>query len=235
MPFAQRAAAAVVAGSLALAGCGSGYTYATRAHPQLIYQTSANGSVGLAKVNAASTFFKVPPGWRLLDENSFLNATGALAGQTPEQAYLTRHKQRIQAFDASPKPAPAHVLSPGNTSPTGFSAVYVLDDSERDSINLKSLRNAIIPVDPDPTSGTSNTEVLLQDDKVSRPGGFHGNREVFNLTTTDGPLMTVDKTTLIDKDSRVVYLFVIGCDSACFHRQQKTISQVVDSWTIKER
>jgi hypothetical protein len=217
-----------------LAACGSGYHYAKQATPRLIYRTAGDGSVGLAEVRGASTYFKLPPKWKLLDEEDYLRASGSLDTETPEQSYLVRHKQRVQPFDANPSPSVSHVIQPGPT-PSGFSAVYVLDDDERDGISLQSLRNAAISVDPEPVSGTSNAEVLLHDSEVVRSGGFHGNRVIFNVRTDAGTLLTVDKTTLVDDHTRVIYMFVVACESKCFRDQQKEIEQVVDSWTIKER
>lgn len=233
-----RAAGAALAAALAvsaLAGCGSGYTYATRAHPKLLYRTSVNGATGLARVEAASTYFKLPPGWSLLDEDEFVRASGALATSSPEEAAFARRKQRYQPFDAADDPSVRHVLSSTSAHPTGYSVLYVLDDDERDGVSLRALRNALVPIDPDPVSGDASAEVLYRDDKVVQPGGFHGSRVIANVKADDGTLLTIDKTTLVDKDTRVIYLFLVGCEAACFRAQQKTIAQVVESWTIKER
>jgi hypothetical protein len=226
----------VTAAALVLAACGSGYQYAKRVHPKLLYRTGGgSGAVGIAQVEAASTYFKLPPKWRLLEEEDYLQQTGILSAGSPEGAYLARNKQRVQPFDAAPRPSIINVLQPTGSHPSGFSAVYVLDDEERDNVSLRSLRNAAINIDPDPLSGNSNAEVLLHDDAVVRPGGFHGNRVIANVRASNGALMTLDKTTLVDEDTRVVYMFVVACEARCFRQQQKTIAEVVDSWTIKER
>jgi hypothetical protein len=231
MVSGRRTTAVVLA--VTLAACGSGYHYAKQANPRLIYRTAGGGS-GLAEVRGASTYFKLPPKWKLLDEEDYLRASGSLTSDSPEDSFLVRHKQRVQPFDAAGAPSVTHVIEP-TTTPSGFSAVYVLDDDERDGISLQSLRNAAVSVDPDPVSGTSNAEVLRHDSEVVRPGGFHGNRVIVNIRTESGTLLTVDKTTLVDDHTRVVYMFVVACEATCFREQQKAISQVVDSWTIKER
>ena len=229
--------AAATAALMVLSACGSGYHYVTRAHPRLIYKSGANGGIELAAVKAGSTFFKLPPGWRVLREDDFLNESGALTGASPEGAALVRAKRRVQVFDAATRPNVQHLLSLEADDPTGLAEIKVLDDDERDGVSLAGLRNFPFQIDRDPTAtnGNNDTEVLLQDDTIVRPGGFHGSRVIFNLRSNSGKLMTFDKTALVDKNTRVLYLFLVGCEAQCFRDKQKTIGQVVDSWTIKER
>lgn len=235
MFFRARAvtAVALAAAAVTAAGCGTGYEYAKREHPKMIYRTAAGGG-GLAQIEAASTYFKLPPGWDLLDEEEFIEDQGLVDGQTPEQQFIQRSKIRSQPFDAAPQPSVEHILQAGTSHPSGFSQLLVLDDDERDGVSLNSLRNFGIRTDADPLTGESEAEVLYRDDHVVRSGGFRGSRVIFNLPVRLGAVMTIDKTTLIDEDTRVVYMFVIGCEAMCFRQNQKAISEVVDSWTIKD-
>jgi hypothetical protein len=40
---------------------------------------------------------------------------------------------------------------------------------------------------------------------------------------------------LKDPQTRVLYLFLVGCQADCYESNQDTIDEVVSSWTIKER
>ena len=52
---------------------------------------------------------------------------------------------------------------------------------------------------------------------------------------TDSGSFTVDQTGLVDAATNMLYFFIVGCESQCFAQNRRTISEVADSWTIKER
>ena len=75
---------------------------------------------------------------------------------------------------------------------------------------------------------------LLSEEEVSLDSGVNGVHLVFNVR--QGPeFITVNQTALKDPQTRVLYLFLIGCQADCYESNQGTIDEVVNSWTIKER
>ena len=51
----------------------------------------------------------------------------------------------------------------------------------------------------------------------------------------DDVFLTINQTGLVDPSTRMLYLFVIGCEAHCYLAHQRTIDQIVKSWTVKER
>jgi hypothetical protein len=75
---------------------------------------------------------------------------------------------------------------------------------------------------------------VTQPKSIVKPHGLHGSRLVYSVVTHDGSF-TVDQTGLVDAGTHTLYFFIVGCESQCFAQNRRTISQVADSWTIKER
>jgi hypothetical protein len=199
----------VLAAGLALSACsGSGYTY--------------------VKNSETNAFFKVPEDWTLYDEEA------VLAGQdlSPQRAQVQSEALRwLMAFDAHPDPSLDHLLDVESGHPAGFVLVRALNDEERDIVSLGLLRNFIFPVDDLAEQGRA--ELLEQEDLVL-DGGLHGTRLLFNVQP-DGDFLTVNQTGLVDPETRLLYVFAIGCEADCYISNEDLIEEVVSSWTVRER
>jgi hypothetical protein len=176
-----------------------------------------------------NTFFKVPSDWRLYDEEDVF--TNTVSGLSPQQRERSRAAQWIEAFDASPDPSIDHVLNPGAKHPAGFARVRVIQSDERDDFSLNSLKNEVFQLDD--LDGANRLEVISSDDVVL-DSGVHGTKMVYNLRT-GGDFFTVNQTALVDPETRLLYVFMIGCQADCYVDNESLIQQVADSWTIKER
>jgi hypothetical protein len=117
--------------------------------------------------------------------------------------------------------------------PEGFAQVLPLSESRRDGLSLATLRNALFPIDQMMAADPTSVEILNQEDLVLG-SGFHGSRYVMNVKRGDAYL-TISQTALVDPATRMLYLFAIGCEAHCYLDHQKTIDQIVKSWTVKER
>jgi hypothetical protein len=225
-PMKRLPVLAVIAAVL-LAGCTSGYTYVTN--------------------NKTKTYFKIPDQWRLFDENEIF--ASQIQGLSPQTEAAARQALWMVAFDSDPHPSLDHLFQlstrcdlvrptsgsalPVGCYPEGFAQVRPLSDAQRDSLSLGSLRNAIFPIDELMTQDPQSVEVLTQKDIVL-PTGFHGSQYVMNVKRDD-VFLTINQTALVDPATRMLYLFAIGCEAHCYLEHQKTIDQIVQSWTVKER
>jgi len=213
--------------ALLLAGCTSGYTYVTN--------------------SKTKTYFKIPDQWRLFNENEIFSRE--IQGLSPQTEAAARQALWMVAFDSDPHPSLDHLFQvstrcdlvkatskstlPVGCYPEGFAQVLPLSESARDSLSLASLRNAFFHVDDLIAQDPQSVEILDQRDIVLS-SGFHGSRYVMNVKRDD-VFLTINQTALVDPATRMLYLFAIGCEAHCYLDHQKTIDQIVQSWTVKER
>jgi hypothetical protein len=200
----------VVTGALALiaGGCsGSGFQYVANSETK--------------------TMFKVPQNWTLYDEDDVFDFRPP--DVSPQQEAANRASQWVMAFDGAEPASLEHLFAESSEEPAGYAKVRVLSDEERDTYSLRSLRNEEFDVDR--LARTQRAE-LISDDDITLGNGVAGSRIVFNVRQGDG-FVTVNQTALIDSQTRVLYLFLIGCDADCYSSNEEVISEVVRSWTIK--
>lgn len=211
--------ALLLAPGLVASGCaGSGYRYV------------ANSNKG--------AYFKLPARWRLFDERQFM---ADARGVTVAEVRKEKTNLWFRGFDAAERPALDNVFSTEGAEPHGFASVQPLSADQRDSLSLASLRSMVVGFDPlkidtatAETAGLSDVEVMANKD-ITMKSGHHGERIVFRVTTADGKRGVFDQTTVVDRGSRVLYVFFVGCSDACYQANRSTIATVADSWTIKER
>jgi hypothetical protein len=204
----------VCAAALALAACsGSGYHY--------VKNSTDEGS---------GTYFKIPEGWRVYDENQFF----AKLDLPPERAKARKATSWAIAFDASSKPTLKHFEQPVTAQPFGIAEVRELGPEERDEFSLMAMRNLVLPVDQ---LAESEAELeVLRLEEFTRDGGFHGLRFTFNFRYPQAKeFVTFDQVSIVDDDTKEVHLLVISCSTKCYERKKDTINTVMDSWTVKER
>jgi hypothetical protein len=204
----------VCAAALALAACsGSGYHY--------VKNSTDEGS---------GTYFKIPEGWRVYDENQFF----AKLDLPPERAKARKATSWAIAFDASSKPTLKHFEQPVTAQPFGIAEVRELGPEERDEFSLMAMRNLVLPVDQ--LAETEAELEVLRLEEFTRDGGFHGLRFTFNFRYPQAKeFVTFDQVSIVDDDTKEVHLLVISCSTKCYERKKDTINTVMDSWTVKER
>ena len=193
-----------------LAACDSPYTY--------VENTDSN------------TFFKLPKAWRLFDETEIFASN--ITSLSPQQEAATRRAIWLVAFDASPRPSIRNLLQ-STKYPNGIARVSALSDEARDAFSFAALRNLIFPIDETLSQDPQAVEILGIEDLVMQEG-FRGSRIIFNIRRGEN-FLTINQTGLVDPDTRSLYLLVVGCEAHCYVQHQKTIDEVVQSWTITER
>lgn len=176
--------------------------------------------------------FTIDEDWALYDEQAYF----AAAAEPPEgedRAATTW----VRAFDASDEPSLANVVRDDAPAPRGIARIEVLSERERESVNLASLRSSHLGFDPvavQREQPDGPVEVLRQEE-LSLEGGQHGLRMVVAYETPAGPVAVVDQTVLLDGNTSVRHLFVVGCSEGCYLDNQDTIEEVVASLTFEKR
>ena len=207
------AVAFACAAALVLGACGSGYHY--------VKNSTDDGS---------GTYFKVPEGWHIYNENEFVKSRHL----SPTKAREAKANGWAVAFDGSPKPTLKHYESVAPRQPFGIAEVRTLGRQERDEFSLMAMRNYFVPVDDLAQSGVDVTPLRLED--ITRDGGFHGQRFTFEFTIpSSNESVTVDQVALVDAGTKAVHFLAVTCSAQCYDRNKDTINTVMDSWTVKER
>ena len=199
-------AAALVA-ALALGGCaGSGYKY--------------------VKASTDDAYYKIPDRWKLFDKQQVIASTGTQLSSAEESDL-----RYLAIFDADPKPSLDHDLQTAQ-HPFGVVRVRTLDVAERDAFNLQALRNEVIPIDDILEKELADVEVVSGPYSIVK-NGMRGSRITYTVQSEDSSF-TVDQTGLVDPATTQVYFFIVGCDAKCYADNRNTITEIADSWTIKE-
>lgn len=202
--------AIATAGLLTVACSGTGFRYVSNSDTQ--------------------TFFKVPEGWRVYDQQEIFGGT---IGGSQQGAQLAESSLWMVAFDAGTTQTVGALIDPRAEHPRGFANVRLLEAAERDVFSLRTIRNMVIPVDQLEADTQGRAEVLYEEELVL-DGGFHGTRLLVRAQLNEGEVV-IDQTGIVDPATRTVYLFVIGCGLECFDANLETIREVADSWTVKEQ
>lgn len=208
---ASRLAAAPLVLLFLLAACTSSYTY--------------------VRNSDVKTYFKIPNNWELFQEDEIFRSQ--ILGLSPQGEAAAKASIWMVAFDAAPKPSLDHFFSGSSPYPAGFAQVRQLGPEQKDSISLASMRNSVFPLNQLQVQDPTSVEFLQNEDLVLE-GGIHGNRIVFNVRLGD-TFYTVNQTGLLNPETSLMYLFIIGCEARCYLKYQESIDSVVSSWTVKER
>ena len=188
----------------------------------------ANSGYDYVKSSSDRTYFKVPSRWTLYDEKDLADRFNADLTDA-QRAQLLDDTWRV-AFDASPTPTLRHLLETGAKDPSGVALVRTLTFDDADTVSLSALRNYFFDVDTALQDGTG--EVVTYED-LQLDGGFRGSHLVANLTMSDGGVMTIDQTLLLDQATTKLYALIVSCSTVCYEHNTKQIKQVVDSWTVR--
>ena len=232
--------AALAAACLVGSSCGGGtYRYVTRSHPTLQYTVAiANRPLVHLSVKAGSTYFKVPVSWHIFTHTDYLVHAG-VPGLAPDKQFDTAHKYFFVPFDGSAKPSLDNVDKQAGAAPSGLAEMVALDDTQRDHFALSTIRNFSLPYDQTlsdaQTAGTNpSMHIVSQNPELVRPGGLHGSEIVYSVRQGDGSSRTVDQVAMIDSQTRILYVFTIGCEAHCYTDNISTIQAIIRSWTVKE-
>jgi hypothetical protein len=199
---------------------------------------SACGSSGFAYVASSDhrAYFKIPDAWHFFDKRDLLVASGQSLSEASNQQI-----HWLIGYDADPHPEVAHIV--GLADPLKYPAVMAqvqtLAPQVRDTFSLQTIRNLVYPVDQ---LVQANKGEVLAYKEIVLPGGLHGSQMTFDVvlggvsTVESGnDVIRVEQTAVVDPATNTAYVFFIRCESHCFRDNGSLITQIADSWTVKER
>jgi hypothetical protein len=174
----------------------------------------------------ARLFIRVPEGWRLFEEEDFLDQQSE--DLTEEQIQALRDRQWLVIFDADPRPSIDH-LAPDADHPAGFAQIRQLAESEAD-YSIESLKSEVFPYSE--LRFQDGFELLGQKELEGLPDDLEGV-ELSYVFDLDGTPVRVTQVGALDPANRVIYLTVIACKESCFEDEQRVIRRLISSWTVE--
>lgn len=173
------------------------------------------------------TYLRVPDTWQVFEEDEIFR-TDTL-GVSPQMLELLQSSQWVVAFDANPGSEPVDAFSLDAEEPRGFTRVRAIQDEERDTFSISSLRNEVVPYDD--LLEQRLLEPLKRESVIEGP--LRGTHDVFNIAI-DGAYYTFTQFAWVDPATTRATVLFIGCSAECYLQHQGTIDDVATSLTIKE-
>ena len=174
-------------------------------------------------------YFKVPTGWSVFDTKQVLEAQNGRLG--PTQLKQISGGEWLETMSPRPGVTAKSSLGIGRRYPTAFVQSRELGDTERDDLNFSAMRSEFLPTDP--LTATSGYEVLNYNE-FSLAGGIHGIKMIVNITTTT-PVVTWGQITAVDANTDYIFSIVVGCEASCWGENAGALTNLLDSWTLKEQ
>jgi hypothetical protein len=199
----------MAASALLLSACGtSDFTYA-----------------GNTQLNVV---FRVPGNWTEYTARDL----AAASGNVRDQSFASKYPFLI-GFDAAPDPNVQRIASASAIAeyPTVLSFVQTLAPAQRDTMSLRTLRNAWYNVDQLENDGAGQT---VSYSSFSQKDGYWGNKFTFVLRPTPtGPAVQFAQVAATDVQSKYEYVLLVRCSPDCFARNQGAITDVLNSWRLR--
>jgi hypothetical protein len=178
--------------------------------------------------SADSAYFKVPPSWGQVNQNTLQNAEGQAS---QEGTYLWS-----RAYDDTAKPSINNVFS-SSDHPVAYASVLGLSAAQRSDVSFNSMRDLLLPVTSTARSAAAANHaqlsgfVSLADQVVTDSHHDRGIREIFDydLGTT---LETFDLTVLTNSTTTKLYFLLVHCSAKCFADDYKQIATVAGSFAV---
>lgn len=203
----------ILASLLVLTGCGA---------QSQIYAASKSEGV----------FFTVPKNWHATS-NAALNKFEAknVIGLAAQRQTLVTWQV---AYSIEPKVKPSQIFEiDAPKKPVAFARVRNLSADEINAISLNVLRDIIVPLSQWVSAPTAETPSFdIYDDYEVVEKGARGVRTIFTLTYK-GVAQTIDQTAMLSPDRSKVYLFVIRCTNSCYKKNEKLMTEISNSFTVR--
>lgn len=117
--------------------------------------------------------------------------------------------------------------------PVAFMRIRDLYPEEINSVSYNTLRSVLVPLSrmvTDPQQGDAPFD-LIDDYEVADKGG-RGVRTVYRITL-QGKEQVIDQTAVTSEDRRTLYVFVIRCTTTCYNNNEKLMTKIADSFSVK--
>jgi hypothetical protein len=240
-PGSLFAAALLVALASVLGACGT---------PEFTFVTNSKERV----------YFKVPHEWREVNAIDPIKFTLPVEPGSQEEADRDARRVWAVAYDSDDLDREPDVLFGNRGKPFIFAKVFVLDEEQRNSASLDTMRDALgLPVSQasrearaehlrqvelamqagrlSPEQAASANSLrgfeLLVDEVLSPGDGLKGVREIYNYKYGDGPVHTYDQTVLLSADSSRLYVFVISSAADYYREHFDELNEIATSFTVR--
>ena len=215
------AAAVAVAVVAALSGC---------ANPEYRFISSSEHDVVV----------RVPWEWARLDDDDVLKLVQSAEEQ--EQAQETPDGSWSAYFDASPRPAPAHVIGRDLAQPVVLLQSADLPEEAAASLTTDQLRDVYLPVSEnartqrDVAAAAAQQKApkfrLISDSPVQTRTAL-GVHVVFAYSNETGGEEVYDQVAVTDKKQTRWHVLFVHCSAACYGERKAQIRAITDSFTVK--
>jgi hypothetical protein len=184
---------------------------------------------------ADRAYFRVPSDWARFNKQQILVASGLEDSPGANAGFSF-----LVGYDAAPQPDVGNLLATSIPEhPTVTAQVRQLSDQARDMLSLSGIRNSVYRVD---AAVQGDSADVLEYEELTLEGGVHGLRIVYNISfagnfglSQGNAVLTVNQTSLVDPETRKLYLLIVRCRSDCYTQNQTMIDQIVHSYTVRER
>lgn len=187
-----------------------------------------------ASSKSEGVFFALPNGWHHVT-NQALNAFESKSTAEGAAEKLALVKWQV-AYSKDSQVGPKEIFSFTVTdSPLAFARVRSLFPAEVNAVSYNTLRDLVVPITDwvnNPTKTTPKFTILDDFEVVEK--GARGVRTIYSFSQ-NGQGQTVDQTAMVSNDRQTMYVFVIRCSDACYKKNQKTITAISDSFTVRGR
>ena len=181
-----------------------------------------------------NAFFRVPVGWTYYNKQKLLVASGLEDSPQAKSSF-----KWLVGYDSDPDPSVNHVIGGIAKHPVVIAQVQELSPQTRDQVSLGFLRNAVYPLDQLIQNDAAD---IMSSEEIVEERGLHGMRLIYNVSlggnlnvAKGNQVLRVSQTALVDPGTKLMYVFVIRCQATCFKQNQTVITQIQNSWTVKER
>ncbi len=177
-------------------------------------------------------FFTVPKEWHLIS-NAALNKFEAKNAQG-----LAAERQSLVtwqvAYSIEPKVKPSQIFEiDAPKKAVAFARVRNLSADEINAVSLNVLRDVIVPLSQWVSVPTVDTPPFdIYDDYEVVEKGARGIRTIFTFTHK-GVAQTIDQTAMLSPDRSKVYLFIIRCTNSCYKKNEKLMTKISNSFTVR--
>jgi len=163
---------------------------------------------------------------------------------SPEMLQGLMSREWVVGIGASQPFDNTRLLIPDAAKPKGFAQVRHLLPEEANAVSTNDLRNFVLSVDDAEAAQEAAVRanpygarltpdfLLLTDQTVHKDSGVHGVHLVYQVQTEAG-LVTIDQTSLLDSDQKVLYQLILACSSLCYAQYGQQIGDVAKSFTIE--
>jgi hypothetical protein len=213
---------AAVAATVVLGGC---------ANPEYRFVSSSERDVVV----------RVPWDWARLDEEDVLRL-----GQSAEEQEQPLEKPEgswSAYFDASPKPAPAHVVGRDLAQPVVLLQSATLPEEAAASLTTDQLRDVFLPVSENARTQRDVAAAAQQQQKAPKfrlisdtpvqTSTALGVHVVFAYTNETGGEEIYDQVTVTDKKQTRWHVLFVHCSAACYGARKAEIQEITGSFTVK--